>query len=155
MLNGTITYYDLTTHQSLADLQQHIGVVQSSAMILPRQLDVSAGFGILPRYVVILSVICHWSDGRGQWVDEWVLSILTNLVHYLTWQSLSINCVTIVTWKEDFLELQCYDKAAWYLKAVKFVSRAINVTPTNTHFKLYHLVTDFPLYHACFIETSK
>lgn len=97
MLNGTITYYDLTTHQSLADLQQHIGVVQSSAMILPRQLDVSAGFGILPRYVVILSVICHWSDGRGQWVDEWVLSILTNLVHYLTWQSLSINCVTIVT----------------------------------------------------------
>ena len=66
-------------------------------MILPCQLDVSAGFGSLPRYVVIRSVICHWSDGRGQWVDEWVLSILTNLVHYLPWQSLSINCVTIVT----------------------------------------------------------
>ena len=85
------------THLSLADLQQHIGVVQSSTMILPCQLDVSAGFGILPWYVIILSVICHWSDRWGQWVDEWVLTIPTNLIHYLTWQSLSINCVTIVT----------------------------------------------------------
>lgn len=66
-------------------------------MILPCQLDVCAGFGILPWYVVILSVIRHWSDRRGQRVDEWVLAILTNLIHYLTWQSLSINCVTIVT----------------------------------------------------------
>ena len=87
----------ITTHQSLANLQQHIGVVQSSAMILPCQLDVCAGFGILPWYVVILSVIRHWSDRRRQRVDEWVLAILTNLIHYLTWQSLSINCVTIVT----------------------------------------------------------
>ena len=27
--------------------------------------------------------------------------------------------------------------------------------PTNTHFKLYHLVSNFPFNHACFIETSK
>lgn len=66
-------------------------------MILPCQLDVCAGFGILPWYVVVLSVICHWSDRRSQWMDEWVLTILTNLIHYLTRQSLSINCVTIVT----------------------------------------------------------
>lgn len=72
---------------------------------------------------------------------------LAELVHQLCYHS--------YLKRRFFLKTHCYVKGAVYLKVVKFVLRTINFTPTDTHFKLYHLVSNFPLYHACFIETSK
>jgi len=82
-----------TTHQPLTDLQQHIGVVESSTMVLPREFDVCAWLGILPWDVIVLSVIGYWLHWWGQWMNEWILAISSHLIHHLTWQSLSINCV--------------------------------------------------------------
>lgn len=98
-MSTTLYIKKQSTHQSLADLEQHIRVVESSAMILPSKLDVCARFRILPRDMVVLSVISHWSDGWRQWVDVWVFTIPAYLFHSLTcsWQSLSIDCVTMVT----------------------------------------------------------
>ena len=86
-----------TTHQPLTDLQQHIRVVESSTMVLPREFDVCAWLGILPWDVIVLSVIGYGLHRWSQWMNEWILTISSHLIHHLTWQSLSINCVAKIT----------------------------------------------------------
>ena len=92
LIRGHVTWPQLSktiekqnTYQPLADLEKNIRVVESSAMILPCELDVCAWFGILPWNVIVLPVICHWSDWRGEWMNERILTILPHLIHYLTW----------------------------------------------------------------------
>lgn len=72
-------------------------------MILPRELDMCAGFWILPWDVVVLSVISYWSDWRCQRMHIRVLSISPHFIHCLTcsWQCLSIKCVSMVAWQEQ------------------------------------------------------
>lgn len=90
------------TYQPLTDLEKHIRVVKSSAMILPRELDMCAGFWILPWDVVVLSVVSNWSDWWCQRMHIWVLTISPHFIHCLTcsWQCLSIKCVAMVAWQE-------------------------------------------------------
>ena len=67
-------------NQSFTDLEQNVGVVQASAVILPAELHMGTGLGVFPGDVVILSVVGDGSDRRREGAYNQILPILPHFL---------------------------------------------------------------------------